>query len=480
MGVETYNRTLADKLPEKVSKIIARYSMLPAASRVGVAVSGGADSIVLLEILKRFPVKLTVLHVNHGLRGAESDGDERFVNGLAAAAGLPFVSARLEPGQGNLEQEARRLRREFFLSLALDRIALGHTRSDQAETVLHRFLRGTGPTGMAAMRHLTPDGFIRPLLDCSRSEVREWARERGLAWREDSSNADPQFTRNRLRNELLPALARDFNANLETVLAATAQLAQAEEDFWNEEIEKLYGIFAKRTRLGSFLQIGDLAGLHLALRRRLIRRALAEVRSAKMRGLDFEHIEAVLALCDSTEGHDRVLIPGADALRSFDTLLLMPPGKLAEDERGYRRELSWGSPCRLPAGAGEICIERIGPETPVYDTFKKDWESGVEHVCLGGEALSKGPLLVRNWEPGDELLRAGHRTAEKIKKLFQEHHIKLWERRHWPVLLCNGEIGWVRQFGVAARFVAKAGEQALRLTYRPEQVDESKATQLTS
>ncbi len=444
--------------------------MLPEGSRVGVAVSGGADSVVLLEILKGFPVKLTVLHVNHGLRGAESDEEEQFVSGLAEAAGLAFVSARLKPGAGNLEQEARRLRREFFLSQGLDRVALGHTRSDQAETVLHRFLRGTGPTGMAAMRFITPEGFIRPLLSVSRSEIREWAREQGLAWREDSSNAGPQFTRNRLRNELMPALTRDFNPNLEPVLAGTAQLAQAEEDYWNEQVERLYAVFAKRTRLGSFLQIHDISGLHLALRRRLIRRALAEVRSAKMRGLDFEHVEAVLALCESTEGHDRVLVPGADALRSFDTLLLMPPGRLGEDERGYRRELSLGSLCRLPAGAGEICIERIGPETSVCDTFKKERESGVEHVCLAGEALWKGSFLVRNWEPGDELLRRGHRTAEKIKKLFQEHHIKLWERRHWPVLVCNGEIAWARQFGVAARFAAGAGEQqALRLTYRPEQ-----------
>ncbi|HLH04637.1 MAG TPA: tRNA lysidine(34) synthetase TilS [Bryobacteraceae bacterium] len=459
---------MSESVAQHFVRNLERHSMLPAGARLGVAVSGGADSVVLLELLRqcasRFAAKLTVLHVNHGLRGAESDADQEFVAELARAAGLPLLAARLEPsGEDNLEQETRQLRRRFFLSHGFDRIALGHTRSDQAETVLHRFLRGAGPAGLAAIRPVTPEGFMRPLLSFSRNEVREWARAHGLRWREDSSNADPRFTRNRIRNVVLPTLASEFNPNLEAVLAGTAELLQGEEEYWNEEVERIYPIFTKRTRLGSFFQVDHLNSLHLALRRRLIRRALAEVRSAKMRGLDFEHVEAVLALCGSEEGHDRVIVPGADALRSYDGLLLMPAGRLGEEPRGYQFQLKLQEWQRLPAGAGEICVARSAPGLPVCDTFKK--ESGVEQVFLAEQAL--GQLLrVRNWEPGDELQRSGHRSAEKIKNLFQEHHIKLWERRHWPVVVSGDRIIWTRTFGVARDFASAGGPDALLLTYR--------------
>src|SRR5579863_7162011 len=143
---------LTDDLVKRVSQIITRYNMLSPGDRVGVAVSGGADSVVLLHVLHRListlALKLTVLHVNHQLRGAESDLDEEFVRELAGALGLPVLVKRERPGRGNLEQEARDIRREFFehcrKECPLDRIALGHTRSDQAETVLYRFLRGSG------------------------------------------------------------------------------------------------------------------------------------------------------------------------------------------------------------------------------------------------------------------------------------------------------------------------------------------------
>lgn len=434
--------------------------MLGQGARVGVAVSGGADSVVLLYILKRlaerFGAELTVLHVNHHLRGGESEGDEAFVRALADSLGIPFVSKQSFIGAGNIEGEARRQRREFFSewqeSYGLSSVALGHTRSDQAETVLHRFLRGTGPTGLAAMRPVTRDGFIRPLLTTSREEVRQWAAAEGLAWREDSSNADLRFTRNRLRHHTIPALAKDFNVNLETVLTHAATLAQAEEDYWSHEVERLYPKITKRTRLGLIFQIGDLNARHLALRRRLIRRAVGEIRPGGLKGLNFEHVEAILELCGSEEGHNRVLVPGADALRSFEWLLLSVPGKLAREPRGYRVPLQQGQIHDLPFGAGRICLNAVTRRERLYDSFKKAGKVRIEQVQLQGQNLAEEPLTVRNWEPGDELHRSGHQSPEKVKTLFQEHRVRLWERRHWPVLVCGEEIAWVRGFGAAERF----------------------------
>lgn len=400
--------------------------MLGRFAQVGVAVSGGADSVVLLHILKqlagRFAAELTVLHVNHHLRGEESEGDEAFVRILADSLGLPFVSKQSFIGEGNVEGEARWQRREFFsewlASRALSLIALGHTRSDQAETVLHRFLRGTGLTGIAGMRPVSPDGFIRPLLTTTREEVRQWAAAEGLTWREDSSNADLKFTRNRLRQQTMPVLARDFNVNLEAVLARTAALAEAEENYWAGEVERLYSKITKRTRLGSIFPIAGLAAVHLALRRRLIRRALSDIRPEGSKELDFEHIEAVLALCGSDQGHNRVLVPGADALRSFEWLLLSAPGRLASEPRGYRVPLGLGEIRDLPFGAGRICVNVVMRRDQLYDSFKKAHKVRIERVQLQGQDLAEKPLIVRNWQPGDELHRSGHPSSPKNQDVF--------------------------------------------------------------
>ncbi len=445
---------------------------------MGAGVSGGADSVALLHLLnhlrERFDFELLVLHVNHRLRGAESDGDQEFVHSLAEKLDLPFAVEEAPISSGNLEESARQARREFFqrsrASHRLDRIALGHTRSDQAETVLHRLLRGAGLTGLAAMRFVTKDGIIRPLLTTSRGEVRAWAESEGLAWREDSSNADVRLTRNRLRQKTLPELTQDYNSNLEAVLAGTATLAQAEEDYWDEQVSKLYSDFTKRTRLGSIFQIADLAGLHLAVRRRLIRFALAHLRQQGLRGLDLQHVEAILALCGSTQGHDRVLVPGADALRSFDSLLLSRPGTLNAGPRHYQVELRAGEKQRLPFYAGQICFNRVKPEDRLYDSFKEARRSEIQQTELDWEALTgSGPLVARNWEPGDELDRGAQRSPEKVKTLFQEHRVRLWERRHWPVVVSGHEIVWVRGFGAAEKFRYSGGSSgAAYLTYQED------------
>ena len=185
---------------EIVARTITRYSMLWPGARVGVAVSGGADSVCLLHVLVELAVgnqwHLEVLHLDHGLRGAESDDDAAFVARLAERFGLPFHtgSADLLGRAGNLEQAAREARIGFFTSVArgagLDRVATGHTLDDQAETVMFRALRGAGSAGLAGILPVTEQGLIRPLLGVERGQVLEWLRERGWrkfrAWRRSS------------------------------------------------------------------------------------------------------------------------------------------------------------------------------------------------------------------------------------------------------------------------------------------------------
>ena len=223
---------------ERVLKTISRYNMLAPGARVLAAVSGGADSVALLHVLIEIAPRLGatlagVAHLNHKQRGAASDDDERFVARLAAEHGLTFHCAEAGALEGNLEQAMRDARRDFFTRLiregAADRVALAHTRDDQAETVLFRVLRGSGLSGLAGIHPVTGDGLIRPLLDVTRAEIEEFLHSRGVEWREDATNRDPRFARNRIRHELLPQLARDWNPKIVDALAQLGDLAWEEE-----------------------------------------------------------------------------------------------------------------------------------------------------------------------------------------------------------------------------------------------------------
>ena len=323
---------------DRIAQTIARYRMFEPGQQVGVAVSGGADSVcllhVLLELAPRWDLRLSVLHLDHGLRGEESRQDAEFVRGLADRLGLPLSLRETAVAQSpdNLEQAAREARLAFFretiASGAVERVATGHTRSDQAETVLFRFLRGSGTAGLAGIRPVTSEGIVRPLIEVERSEVRQFLLDRGIAWREDSTNSSLQFARNRIRHELLPQIAREWNPAIGETLANTADWALAEEAWWDAEIDRLAAQHFTTADDAILLRASVLAALPLAVARRLVRRAM-ELVKGDLRGIDFGHIAAVMDLARSTEGHGRLQAPGLDIFRSFEWLRFGRPGARA-------------------------------------------------------------------------------------------------------------------------------------------------------
>ena len=430
-----------DPLEKKVTEALSRYSMLPPAGRLGVGVSGGADSVCLLYVLHAVCQSLTVIHINHHWRGAESDGDAEFVRDLAAGLSLPCVVADADPGvTGNREEAARDARRAVFRRLmaegAVSRVALAHTRNDQAETVLFRLLRGAYTTGLAGMRPVTRDGLVRPLLFVTRAEVEAWLQARGYRWREDSSNQDPQFARNRIRHHLLPRLERDWNPSLGEILANHATLAQDDEDYWTSTV-----------RVPDDCRVLDIRSLPQppALRRRFIRETIRQ-RKGDLKGIDFRHIEQVVALTETAEGHGRVQIPGLDILRSFEWLRFGEPSGTPV-ERDWSRAVHGPGTYLLPGG-GEIVLA-------VSDRIE------VQALAWWKVRALEEPLEIRNWRPGDGYQRFGRDHAEKLKTLFHDGRIPLWERRDWPVLCAGRRILWSRRFGPAAEFAAGAGEPVL-------------------
>jgi tRNA(Ile)-lysidine synthase len=265
--------------------------------------------------------------VHHGLRGAEADADQAAVAAQAGRLGAPFAAERVTPAalceggpsrdRPTLQEAARTLRYaaldRIASRLGADRIATAHHANDQAETVLLRLFRGTGPDGLAAIPECSPDGrIVRPLLRLTRAELEDYARARSLSWREDRSNASPDYTRNRLR-DWLPALAREFNPRLLRAIADLAEAQRRDSEWIRAGVLREAG--ARFTTEGSWLRIDakDWGALPEALSRRLAREALARAGSA--RDVERVHLERIARfLCDGSPGR-RIELPGGLELR---------------------------------------------------------------------------------------------------------------------------------------------------------------------
>ena len=451
-SIRPYNESI---LLDRVVHTIERHRMFAPGDRVAVAVSGGADSVcllhVLLELTPRWNLTVSVLHVNHNLRGDASRGDAEFARGLAAEHNLAFTLRDLDlsASTGNVEQSARNARLAFFHDQVdrglADRVAVGHTRSDQAETVLFRFLRGSGATGLAAIRPVTDRGIVRPLIEIDRSEIAGFLRDRAIPWREDATNASLDFARNRIRHQLLPQLARQWNPALTETLAHTADLSLAEEAYWQSETHRLAGLHLTQRGDAVLLPAPALIALPLAAARRLVRHAI-QIAGGGYKSSGFSHIAAVLELAARPRGTGRTQLPGLEVRRSFEWLRFAP-GAAADP---YTVRPAVPGVTRIPGTDSAISLELLensensGVPNTVYNS---------QMGCLDWNRLS-GPLELRNWRPGDQYQPMGSPAAKKIKTLFQEARIPVWERAQWPVLTDAESIVWARRFGTAAAVAA--------------------------
>jgi tRNA(Ile)-lysidine synthase len=440
---------------DRVAEFIARHRMFEPGQRIGVAVSGGADSVFLLHALRELGFRLSVVHIEHGIRGATSVADAEFVRQLAASFALSFHlhKADVPAIDGNLEEAARNVRHAFYAELiasgAIDRVATGHTRSDQAETVLYRILRGSGLTGLSGILPVTREGLVRPLLEIDRTEIEAWLRQHEVAWREDQSNQDHTYARNRLRHQVLPLLRENFNPQLDAALANLATLARDEEAYWDAELCRDLPTPKPQPQVIAVAEITDVPP---AVARRRVRQAIAWAKG-NHRSIDFAHVERVLQMARSQDGHDRFQAPGIDICRSFDLLRLSASDPASNDARGFAFAIQVPGSVELPGSGTRITLQVLekqgakqGATQPCATVVSElDWQRF-------GRGRSAPSLELRNWRPGDQYRRVGQSKPEKIKFFFQEARIPLWERGNWPIITYNETIVWARRFGAAADF----------------------------
>jgi len=464
------------ELAERLLKTIRKQGSIRAGDRLAAAVSGGADSVallgLLLELRAELGIVLSVAHVNHKLRGEESDEDERFVAKLARQHGLelhacdaPIVGGHSsETGpeiRSGVEAAARKLRYGFFRQLAragrVVKIATAHTVDDQAETVLLRISRGTGIRGLAGIhpRIVFEEGgqafgeVVRPLLGFRRAALHEFLRQQGQSWREDSSNQDTAFLRNRVRHRLLPMIGEEFGEAAIEHMAELAEIARAEEEHWrcgHPEAAAEGGGAGDETRQDPLLPVGPLLVLSLAARRRLIR-AWLEANAPGM-SISFRLIEEALELAESASG--KIELPGGRTLRRGRQALLLEPGLCERYGEAADYEYALTVPGAVEVPELGACIEARVVEASEVPEQQRGQLLARERV--------PGKVLIRNWRAGDRYWPAHTAAAKKVKELLSDRHATGAEKKLWPVAVAEGGgLIWMRGFAVPAAFRAPDG-----------------------
>ena len=519
---------------------IRRTALLGPGDRVAVACSGGADSValmrLLLELRSEVGIVLSVVHFNHRLRGAESDQDERFVSELAHRHDLEFFLRSADTAQHakdkglGLEAAARDLRYAFFAELAgaplaqgkPHKIATAHTLDDQAETVLMRIIRGTGVRGLGgihprmviedeadagyghegreergeepsevsrldasgledksereAFRLVASAEIIRPLLPFRRAELRGWLNSIGQAWREDSSNADLGYMRNSVRAKLLATITEQYNPSAAENLAELADIARAEEEYWQNEVAGWMGTGIHwtepdwaRAASGAGRDLVQLQPHNPELQRRLNeegplvmdasvdllwllseplaiqRRIVKAIGDLAGFPLEFKHIEEVLTFAERKDATSKQLaLPlGWKAERTPDSLVFRTP-----DLRKQERILAdYAYEIRIP-GTFRLSEARVVIQVTEAGLFGD--EPGYNRDCLFDLERVSGELILRNWRAGDRFWPAHTKAPKKVKELLQERGITGESRRYWPLLERNGEVIWLQGFPTPA------------------------------
>ena len=427
-----------------------------------VAVSGGADSMALLDVLTELrgalSIKLAVAHLNHCLRGDASDADEAFVVRQAAARGLTVrtdrtdVGALAADGGASVETAAREARRAFLASAAEDagatRVALGHHRDDVAETVLMRLLRGAGGRGLAAMAPKRDELWIRPLLGCTREEIEAYTEARGVPHVEDKSNESRDHLRNRVRHDLLPLLERDYNPRTRRALAAMSAVLREEDAF----LDDMATAALSRVVGPDGADAVAITGLPLAVRRRVIRRWLEE--AVMPRPLTFDETERAREYLQTETPRPlwltrnvrldhreerveaRVTLAGAEAASDIP-VPVATPGRAELPSTGLAVRTKFQ---RQRGFTREALPER----TAAYDA----------------DALP-GPLTLRGWRPGDRFQPFGMPGSKTVADYLSDARVPSDDRPRVAVLCSGNEVIWVVGMRADGRYPVTGGTRRI-------------------
>ncbi len=423
-------------LIRKAARTIRKYSMFSRGDKVLVCVSGGPDSVCLLEILRllsgEFGIRLSVCHADHMLRKDESRADAEFTGRLARENNLPFYSCRknvrlhAERKGFSIEEAGRKIRYEFFQKTAekhgINKIALGHNLDDQAETVLLNLIRGSGLEGLSGIppaRELGKTGIyaVRPLIESSRAEIENFLLKNKIAFRDDPSNRKNVYLRNRLRLELLPFIESNFDPRIRHRLAKTAGIFREYRDYLYLNTAETIKKSIKTTGPAAEISIGVLKGLHPAVKRLLLQEAFKAAGNSEA-SLSSAHVEQINVIAESRLPNRKLSLPGGmTAVREYDRLIF-------KKARGAARAPAAALVMRVP-GKNRVPGPGIAIEFSVAEAGAPPGSGEFAGIDL--EKI-RFPVAVRRRKDGDRFSPPGMTGTRKLKDFLIDKKIPMDER----------------------------------------------------
>ncbi len=467
-------------------RFIAQHKMIENGETVLVAVSGGADSLALLYGLHALRAQLNcelhVVHLNHCLR-PEADADAKFVQQHAVHLGLPCTIRRVavprlvKQWKLSVEAGGRKARYQFYEDVCTEvsatKVALGHHQDDIAETVLMNLIRGSGASGLKGIAPVRDIKFIRPLAGSTRQQIEAFLTSIGITPRQDTTNTDVNYLRNRVRHELIPQLARDYNPNIKTGLSRTADVLGAESEYLDTVARKAFETCRiQGTHKNIVLDRVKFRQYHIALQRRMLRQSVFEM-LGDMSDLYFAHCEAMLNLVEADTPNTVLALPNDLRFRRAYQQLIFERKPVEMESFAYPVTTVGKTPItilntEITAELGDIAERGTLPLPDGkfeaifdYDTLRKVFAKPSSETI---------PLTVRNRQQGDRFQPYGMRGTKKIKDFLIDAQVPRSERDSIPLLVCGDEILWVIGYTTSDTFKIKSDtRQYLYLHYVSDQ-----------
>jgi len=461
---------MLSEFEKKVADFIQANQLLDSGDRVLLAVSGGADSIALLHTMQALKAEnvlaaeLFCAHVNHKLRADKADADEDFVAAQAATLKLPVMTKRLDvrgfarANRLSIETAGRKLRIESLLEIAkannCARIATGHQKNDNAETIVHRLLRGTGFRGLGGIWPARTFGdeikFVRPLLCVTRDEIVEYLQERNLRWRRDHTNTDCTYRRNYIRHRLLPALQQQCNGSIAEQLSELARSARGFHALVQSRAEKAWAEPANSTADKVVLSLKGFLAEHQAVKVELVRRSLTTIGSGE-RDLTHQHYERILQLAEQIVGGRKIELPGGFIVRrEYDSLIFTQLEKSSRSDERISQSANLEVPGRTRFGNCLITATILEDQRRDVGGFKMDSCLRRNDIRVQNRLVErfdfdkvKLPLVVRFREAGDRFWPLGLAGAKKVGKFLTAARVPQHIRRRALIVADSEKIIWV-------------------------------------
>ena len=452
-------------LEEKALSTIKRLNMISFNDKILVGVSGGPDSISLLWFLlslkKEYNLSIYVAHLNHMLRGRESDEDAEFVKKAAIELKLAYkvekcnINAYSKNYSLSIEEAAREYRYKFYSDSAkyfhASKIALGHSADDQGETVLMRMIRGCGLEGLKGIPAMR-DNIIRPLIECTRDEIEHYCRKYQLKYRIDFTNKEPVYFRNKIRLELLPLLSREYNENIKDHLLKLGNIASEVSEYLQKETDAAFRkVLIKEMADRIIINLEKLNDYPLAIKRNIIRESI-QIIKGNLNDITFWHIHQIENMTNHQSGEKGIDLPkGLKIKKRYNELIIFKKKQDADNQNDLF--LDWEYKINIP---GNAKIETLGMrvETKILDAssieplnfYKNQYRDRKFSEFVDLEKI-RLPLKIRNWRFGDKFFPLNMNGSKKVKEFFIDRKIPKDRRNSIPILVDNeGKIIWIIGF----------------------------------